>query len=288
MATIYTHLTGIGAGIIKLHMQPITMSLNRVILLNQFLFQNQDNVPALVDINCWSPDINDDGTIIAFSSSKGEIFDGKIRPEHISLYDIASKKISRITSGYSVNRYPVWSPDDKLIAYSSSEISDNSLRINVINPMNQEILKFYSGSAAGQDILEYSQTHPVWSSDGEYIYYTHRYYTNDNINPGYFDIYRIKSNGGAPEPVFDFDGIECAPAISPDNSSIAFLSDLSGKLQIWVYDFTGNRFYQPINSISYDFSEYWSEIKWKDNNTVFFTAFSKETLDISLFSMTVE
>ena len=252
------------------------------------IFISESDTPELVDINCWSPEFNNYGTMITYSSDKGEVFDGKIIPEHLMTYDLASKKISRLTSGYSVNRYPVWSPDNSLIAFSSSENGDYNLRLKLINLANHEIMELPAGNGADQSILGYSQEHPAWSADGEYIYYTHRNYTNDNINPGYFDIYRMKSNGGVPEPVFDFDGIECAPAVSPDNSKIAFLSDLSGKLQIWVYSFTDNRFYQTFNNSNYDFSEYWSEIKWKDNKTLFFTAFSSEEAENSLFTITVE
>ena len=92
-----------------------------------------------------------------------------------------------------------------------------------------------------------------------------------------------------PESVFDFDGIECAPAISPDNSKLAFLSDLNGKLQIWVYDFKDKKFNQPFNTTVYNFSEYWPQIKWKDANTIMFTGYSDERGgDVSLFSISVE
>lgn len=248
-----------------------------------------NNEPQLVDTFCWFPDYNNNGTKILYSSDKGEIFDDKIRPEHIALYDINTNKITRITSGYSVNRHPVWSPDNSLIAFSSSEKSDQSLRITVLNPETHEYKMLETGSGLSQEILGYSQTHPVWSSDGVYIYYTQRYYTNNNVNPGYYDIFRIKSDGGKPEPVFSFDGIKCSPIISPDNLKMAFLTDLNGKLQLWVYNFENKRFSQPFNNNSYSFSEYWPRIIWKDNNTIFFTAYSEERGgDYSLFSISIE
>ncbi len=248
-----------------------------------------NNEPQLVDINCWFPDYNNSGTKIVYSTDKDAIFDGKIMPEHVAIYDINTDKITKVTSGYSVNKYPVWSPDNSLIAFSSSEESDQSLRITVLNPETLEYKMLETRSDLSQDILGYSQIHLAWSSEGEYIYYTQRYYTNDNINPGYYDIYRIKSDGGIPEPVFDFNGVDCSPQISPDNSKIAFLTDLNGKLQIWIYYFEDKKFYQPFDKNIYSFMKEWSQIKWKDNKTIFYTAYSEEIDgDYSLFSISIE
>jgi Tol biopolymer transport system component len=226
--------------------------------------------PQLVDTFCWFPVFNNDGTKISYSSDKGEVFDGKLMPEHIAVYDVNTKASVRLTSGYSVNKYPAWSPVSPLIAFSTSGKSDEDLRIAVLNPETHTYKVLQTGSDLNQDIIKYSQERPSWSADGEYIYYTHRYYTNDNMNPGYYDIYRIRSNSGSPEPVFNSQRIECTPALSSDNSKLAFLSDLNGSLQIWVYDFKDNKFHQPFDTNIYDFSEIWSQIKWKDNNTILF------------------
>jgi Tol biopolymer transport system component len=253
------------------------------------LISDSGNEPHLVDINCWFPVFNSSGTKISYSSDKGQVFDGKLLPEHIVIFDINTKKATKITSGYSVSKYPAWSPDDSFIAFSSSEKSDQELRISVFNTENNSRSIIQSQPALNQDILFYSEEQPAWSSDMKYIYYTHRYFTNDNINPGYYDIYRIPTKGGTAEPVFNSDKLECNPSISPDNSKLAFLSDLNGKLQIWIYNFTDNKFYQPFDNKGYNFLETWSQIKWKDNNTILFTAFSEENGgDYSIFSISVE
>ncbi|MBN1792040.1 MAG: PD40 domain-containing protein, partial [Bacteroidales bacterium] len=139
------------------------------------------------------------------------------------------------------------------------------------------------------DVLSYSQERPAWSADGKYIYYSHRYFTNANANPGYYDIYRINPDEGGYEPVFRTPGIECIPVPSPDNSKLAFLSDLSGRLQVWIYDFNSGKLSQPFDTRDYDFSEVWSQIRWKNDHTLLFAAHSAEKGgDISLFSISVE
>ena len=229
-----------------------------------------DNEQQLVDINAWFPHFNKDGTKISYSSDKGEIFDGKLMPEHIAIYDVNTKTTNRITSGYSVNRYPVWSPDNSHIAFSNSEISDESMRIALLNSdaHTQKILQTESG--LNQNILSYSQIRPTWSADGKYIYFTLWFSTDSNINPGLYDIFRISTKGGIPEPVLNSPWIECTPVISPDNSELAFLTDFNGKLQIWVYDYANNKLKQPFDTDIYSFEEVWSQLKWKDNNTILF------------------
>jgi len=248
-----------------------------------------NNVPELVDINCWFPDFNNDGTKISYSSTKGEIFDGKIIPEHIVIYDVNTKKSSKVTSGSSFNKFPAWSPDNSMIAYSSSTQSDESLRITLYNLETNSKTILQTGSDLNPDVLYYSQVYPTWSSDGKYIYYTNISFTTENINPGFYDIYRISSSGGVPEPVFKHKGIKCTPAISPDNSKLAFLTNLNGELQIWVYDFNNNKLHQPFDTNDYFFLEAMSQLKWKNNNTILFTAYSEERGgDFSLFSISVE
>lgn len=242
--------------------------------------------PQLVDIVCWFPSFSIDGEKVSYSSNKGEVFDGKIMPEYIAVYDISTNKATRLTSDYSVNKYPSWSPDNYSIAFSSSEQSDEGLRITLLNPETHACKKLQTEITINQDIISYSQEHPAWSPDGEYIYYTQRTYANANINPGYFDIYRIKSIGGIPEPIFNSNVIECTPAISPDNSKLAFLADFNGKLQVWIYNFLDNEFYQPFDTNNYQFSEIWSLIRWKNNNTILFTASTES--DAALFSITIE
>ena len=248
-----------------------------------------DGPPQLIDINCWFPDFSGDGTNISYSSDKGELFDGHLRPEHIAIYNLSTNKSTRITSGYSVNKYPAWSPTNSSLVYSSSDKSDVELRLTLYNPATNQSQILEAKQSSDPNILSYSQDRPAWSPDGKYIYYTYQYYTNNNVNPGNYDIYRINSTGGTAEPVFISNYIECSPSISPDNSKLAFLTNFNGKVQIWIYTFIDSKFHQPFDNSSYDLSENWSKIKWINNNTILFTGYSAEKGgDASLFSITVE
>lgn len=250
---------------------------------------NPNSIPQLIDINCWFPDLSGDGKNISHSSDKGEVFDGHLMPEHIAIFNFNTNKSTRITSGYSVNKYPAWSPNNSSLVYSSSEKSDQGLRITLFNTERGQSQILETNPNLNQGVLSYSQERAAWSPDGKFIYYTHKFFTKDNVNPGYDDIYRISSSGGTPEPVFTSNKIECSPSISPDNSKLAFITDYNGKLQFWIYSFLDSKFHQPFDSNSYELSEVWSRIKWIDNKTILFSGYSEEKGgDESLFSMTVE
>ena len=245
--------------------------------------------PELIGTSCWFPDFSNDGSQIAYSSDKGEVFDGILMPEHLFIYDIGMGSANRVTSGYSVNKYPAWSPDNSELTFSSSGLSDQALRIAVFNTEDKTIKKVQEISDLPGNVLSYSQERPVWSADGKYIYCTHRYFTNDNVNPGFYDIYRINLDEGGYEPVFRTPGIECITVPSPYNSKLAFLTDLSGKLQVWIYDFNARKLSQPFDTKDYNFSEVWSQIRWKNDHILLFAAYSAEKGgDISLYSISIE
>ena len=71
-----------------------------------------------------------------------------------------------------------------------------------------------------------SYTHG-WSPDGKYLVYT-------GGRGGVFDIYKIPSDGSAPEIRLTFGGgLNDGPEYSPDGEYIYFNSSRSGKMQLW-------------------------------------------------------
>jgi len=108
---------------------------------------------------------------------------------HIWVYDIKTQKSKQITSGDYDDFFPVWSPDDKRIAFLSkrapNEDDHRNYDIFVVSSDGGEALRLTTNS--GPDIC------PVWSPDGESIAYV------DNRLPirGHADSdLRIISSGG--------------------------------------------------------------------------------------------
>ncbi|MBN1185315.1 MAG: PD40 domain-containing protein, partial [Bacteroidales bacterium] len=128
--------------------------------------------PELIGTSCYFPDFSGDGSQIAYSSDKGEVFDGILMPEHLFIYDVNTATANRVTSGYSVNKYPARSTDNAKLAFSSSPLSDQALRISVYDTEDKTIQKVSEITGLPGDVLSYSQERPAWSADGKYIYYS--------------------------------------------------------------------------------------------------------------------
>jgi len=120
---------------------------------------------------------------------------------HLWVYDTETQQSKQITSGDYDDFFPVWSPDDKRIAFLSKRAPNEDAHRNY---------DVFTVSADGSDLRRLTDNHgpdisPVWSPDGEWIAYV------ENRLPirGHADsdLMIIPSGGGTPKNLtkdFDF------------------------------------------------------------------------------------
>jgi hypothetical protein len=124
------------------------------------------------DVNpSWSPD----GRYIVYSSVVGS---------GIQLYimDADGSHQRRLTSGSQLYNFPVWSPDGAWLAYDNSTQGIEKIAkvtIDANGNLGEEIPLTDSG---------YDATHPRWSLDGYYIFFT-------SPRDGNMNLYRMNSDG---------------------------------------------------------------------------------------------
>ena len=130
------------------------------------------------------------------------------------------------TFGYYRGNTPIWSPDGSRIVYCK--------------PPNELYRKAASGAGDAEPLLKVedgSFVQPTdWSHDGQYLIYTQ---TGPQTKS---DIWAISNPGGDPSsrkafPVLRTDHVERAAVLSPDRGWIAYLSDQSGREEVWLASF---------------------------------------------------
>jgi serine/threonine protein kinase len=136
------------------------------------------------------------------------------------LLEPARSVFSRITSGHDSNYAPIWSPDEKRIAFTSDRDSSLDLYERTLE-----------GSDRDTPLLRSDQIKvPTdWSSDGAFLLYDSR-----DPKTGW-DIWVLAlNNSSKPSPVLQTEFDERQAQFSPDTKWIAYVSNETGSNEIYV------------------------------------------------------
>lgn len=131
-------------------------------------------------------------------------------------------------TGQANGALPSWSPNGKYIAFTKI-ITDTS------NPQSPQQLYIQRANVDNESTVELTVTGndqlPVWSPDGQYLYYTNVDYANSKAN-----IFRVKADGsGSPENVGDPNRDALYFDISPDGSKLVYLAVDSSTMTYVLY-----------------------------------------------------
>jgi Tol biopolymer transport system component/tRNA A-37 threonylcarbamoyl transferase component Bud32 len=206
---------------------------------------------AVVHINPkWSPD----GTKIVFQNVERVKF-------NIRIVDVNSGKMEWVTDDMIQNVYPTWSPSGDRIFLSSFRTGGlNIWSMSASGRGNaSSVHQFTMGS--GQDIQV------ALSQNGKQLVYA-----NVRLNA---DLWRVPVSPmtaiptGPPEPLIVSTREESRGAWSPDGSMIAFNSDRSGDMSIWILTLANGVIQQVTHGAGGDFQPTWSP---DGKSLVFFSA----------------
>jgi len=182
----------------------------------------------------WSPD----GKKIAFQNIERTKFD-------IRVVDLESKAQTFLTDDYSIDIRPTWSSSGKFVYFSS----DRGGGTNIWRATPQGALQQVT-TGAGQDV------EVAISRDGKRMAFVTLRQNADlwrlPVSP------RTGLATGQPEAVISTTREDSRGAWSPDGTSIAFNSDRSGEMNIWIHSLAQGSARQLTTGRGGDFQPNWS------------------------------
>jgi Tol biopolymer transport system component len=141
----------------------------------------------------------------------------------IWVYDIGRDTLTRLTFERGANIDPVWTPDGKRIVFKGAG--------------NRLFSEPADGSGSAEPLtsseLAVNNVPGSWSPDGQVLTFM-----EINPNTGY-DVYTLSLKDGKPQPFVRTASLETAPRFSPDGHFIAYASDESGRVEIYVRPYPG-------------------------------------------------
>jgi tricorn protease-like protein len=239
--------------------------------MSLFAFNLASGENKIIDTASYFPDWSPTEMKVVYCSDKHEVNAGNRKPQHIVVYDLETGDIKKLTNGPSFDINPEFSPDGKWILYSSDEgnngvfnfwkiSADGSQKVKITDNLN--LIDPYIGNL--------SLGRPVWSVDGNYIYY--------NVITGNTDkdgIYRLNLQNGKSESIIRSKWSDMCPAVSPDNKDLAFISNRSGTRQIWIYNLASGT-YKQISGYEGDcINTDWGKIEWINNTKLLYSGYSE-------------
>ncbi len=140
--------------------------------------------------------------------------------KEVFVADVLGRDIRQITRHKGLTVSPKFSPDGKLLAYSSYHPGNPNLYVtNLQQGKTTRAISRWPGLNLA----------PAWSPDGRTMAIT----LSKDGNP---DLYLMNTRGDVLDRLTRNAGINVSPSWSPDSKQIAFVSDRSGAPQIYIMD----------------------------------------------------
>jgi dipeptidyl aminopeptidase/acylaminoacyl peptidase len=155
------------------------------------------------------------------------------RRTHLYVLDVATKSVTQVTSGDFDDEQPAWSPDSKMLAFSSNRSTPDPDRTYDTNIWVVSADNTDKGAHLTQVTTNPGEDdEPSWSPDGKWITYLTK------LDPKLFQYgtrhVAISPAGGGQAKVLtqSFDRMSRVPQFSPDGQSIYFMADDDGAVNL--------------------------------------------------------
>jgi eukaryotic-like serine/threonine-protein kinase len=169
---------------------------------------------------------------IRISPDGGRVAAGVWTPDaggpDIWVFDRNGRESRRLTYPPSSHFRPVWSPDGKLIVFGSSRTAGPRLTtLKMVEGETEQPMKESAHVPHPADV----QVPTDWSSDGRFIVF------DTGLGEENRQVWLADAVDGRAIPFLHGDSAQWGAAFSPDCKQIAFISEQSGRPEVYVQDF---------------------------------------------------
>lgn len=179
---------------------------------NKVVKLNEEKFLKYIDKINWSPD----GTKIAISGSEGDF-----SKRYLYIGDPVNKKITKLNE-MSLSGEISWSSDSKNLAF------ENSSDISTIRSDGSGLKKITTTEKDNFEFLVKSYSFPLWSPKGDKILFVTKYFSPD------FSVF-VSNPDGSDQKKLENENCNNSfmPSWSPDGVKVSFVSDRTGKNEIF-------------------------------------------------------
>ena len=194
--------------------------------------------PAPTNTPMPTPTEEPHGPRIAFSSNRGA--DPNVLD--VCVMDVNTGEITVLNTGFNAAHFPKWSPDGSRIMFVVEQIWN----LYTIKPDGSELTQ----------LTDFRSNNADWSPDGSQIVFQSDHQNEPVDTP---DLYIMDLASGALTEILDQpEIIDYSPRWSPDGETIMFLSQLTGKYEIYTMNTDGSDMQQVSDTVDTVFDATWS------------------------------
>ncbi|MBI5878102.1 MAG: PD40 domain-containing protein [Chloroflexi bacterium] len=136
---------------------------------------------------------------------------------------LAAAPITQLTNNPAADVRPMWSPDNRQIAFMSSR--DGPSHVYLMNPDGSNQRALTKGKTEDR--------HPVWMPDGKQIVF-------DSGDGGASEIWLVNVADGALKQITKLGGLASFPSPSPDGKTIVFYWYQADAMNLWIVKTDGS------------------------------------------------
>lgn len=217
----------------------------------------------LFKIKSKSPDWSPTNDTLIFSTTYGETNQGQGIFNQLAIYDIKNQQLEKLTKESYGHYSPVFSKDGKKILYESTKDSPDYHGSLMIWLLNLETLEQNKAVELLSNNLIDAKS-PNWINNNEFLF--------QGKNVDYtVNIFKKSLHSNKIEPIIESPWDDCNPSISPDKKRIAFISNRSGRNEVWLYNLENKSYMQLTGYLEEEsISEAWNKMEWLDNSSLMF------------------